>query len=611
MQKPDCNNHNLTLVPLAFLFSLKGLTSANQSASPSPRQSPRPTTVAKVVNPYGTVTTVTETSDEASQEAHKFTQEYSSGAYLHENCDESRFRPYVAVIDARADEFRPEQAKRPEPVIRKLIVPVIDSATIAAERSRRTQASAAASVRTVAQSSAETLAKFEQMSLSNRGAGESGDDKKEAKKQPVDKARGSVDKTVIDKNEENLTKSAKPAANEMGSGDGNNEKRNAANDANKTKKKGGKNARASETVGVDCDALKTKPLTFDQSNEINTTKSSDLIEDVDQWDLKASCGSDFAAPKAKPKKKPGNENVPSSKESSVERELSGNESAAAKKKNKKGRKSDPATAIAIATATDAAADESKSDTNSDSPLDTCTWPANNVTDDFSILDAIGNVDRTQCAEIQESLLKSGDTSALVVQRKCSLQENVDSSEPDEPKAAATKQGKKNKKRISSDSIEIVPLVAAMEISAGGDAIPLDPSDAESLSFKSSYDEAIGILGAELADAAEQFTGYDDVMEDIESGSDSKSGEDKMTTSEEKTGDEDSDAIKTSATTDTDAAPSGEEADTNSKLTDALPDEQPSMVAEEPEPPTARPPSQKPQTNNNTNKNKQKKSKKRR
>lgn len=602
----NCNNHNLTLVPLAFLFSLKGLTSANQSASPSPHQSPRPAAVAKVVNPFGTVTTVTETSDEASQEAHRFAQEYSSGAYLRENSDESRFRPYVAVIDARADEFCSEQDKHPEPVKRKLIVPVIDSATLTAERTQRSQAAASGS-RTDARLGG-VVATFEQMSLSNRGAGKSGADKKDAKKQqqqqqPADKSRSGVDKMVSDKNVENLTKSARPTAAAMDVADdddddgGENRTVGKENEANKTKKKGGKSAKPSDAASAECDALKAKPLTFDQLNELNTKQS--LIEDVEQWDLKASSAGDTAKPKSK--KKAGNENVPSSKESSVERELAGDAAAAtvSSKKKKKGRKCDPP----------AGADESKSDTNSDWAVGPCTRPPNNATDDdFSILDAIAHVDRTQCAEIQESLLRPADTPALVVQRKCSVPENVDSSEPDEP-VAAGRPGKK-KKRASSESIEIVPLAASVEITAAGDVIHLDPSDAESLSFKSSYDDTVGVVGAELADAAEQFTGYDDAAEEAESGPDTRSGDDKMTTSEERTGDEDSDAVKVSATTATDAAPLAEEADTGRQPIDPLPDANEPLAAEEPELPAARPPSQKP-PNTNTNKNKQKKSKKRR
>lgn len=84
-------------------------------------------TIGKVVNPLGTVTTITESPEESILAANEFSEEYSSGAYIHENCDEAMFRPYVAVISGNIDDGASEIQDAPEPIGRELIVPVIDS----------------------------------------------------------------------------------------------------------------------------------------------------------------------------------------------------------------------------------------------------------------------------------------------------------------------------------------------------------------------------------------------------------------------------------------------------------------------------------------------------
>ena len=81
--------------------------------------------VAKVVNPQGTVTTLT-----ASKERAEPTQ-LVADQYLHENCDESLFRPVVTVLtDAKelvaARNAEKIEGKRPTNVSTQLIVPVID-----------------------------------------------------------------------------------------------------------------------------------------------------------------------------------------------------------------------------------------------------------------------------------------------------------------------------------------------------------------------------------------------------------------------------------------------------------------------------------------------------
>lgn len=118
---------------MAFL-SLKGMPTSNASTPRSLNIS-----VGKVVNPLGTVTTITESPQESIIAANEFTEEYSSGAYIHENCDEAMFRPYVAVISGNIDEQEEQIPDRPEPIGQKLIVPVIDGAQLKAkeEKARR------------------------------------------------------------------------------------------------------------------------------------------------------------------------------------------------------------------------------------------------------------------------------------------------------------------------------------------------------------------------------------------------------------------------------------------------------------------------------------------
>lgn len=116
---------------MAF-FSLKGISSSNSSSVPRTLY----VSVGKVVNPLGTVTTITESPQESIIAANEFSEEYSSGAYIHENCDESMFRPYVAVISGTIDDGNGAGAgsddcvEMPEPIGQKLIVPVIDGTQI-------------------------------------------------------------------------------------------------------------------------------------------------------------------------------------------------------------------------------------------------------------------------------------------------------------------------------------------------------------------------------------------------------------------------------------------------------------------------------------------------
>lgn len=715
----------------------------------SPSIAPRPQTLANVVNPFGTVTTVVETPyDTQSSEAYKFYQEYSSGAYLHENSDESRFRPYVAVLDSGLDEFIKEYDNQPEPVNRQLIVPVIEAAAISAERAHR---AAARQREQVDRQVAANTAKMEQMSLSIASANNQEGGKKESAKKPpttTTSANVSVEKKVVNKNDENSSKKAKAesTASDTKSGTGNKENDKVDADKSKGKKKATKNvvAKPMETP-VECEALKAKAQTFDQPNENSKPlKIEDLIEDVDRMkpsSRDANASNEFVAPNGKVKKITIIDSTASSKESSVERELppvaaagTANttappppSSSSAWKKKKKGKKSIEAAAAPSATV------ESKSDTNSDSQVDNLiqSIPMYNVcTDDFSILDAIGHVDRMQCAEIQGSLMKTSDASAIVMQRKVSLQENVDSSEADEPKASSSSTSppleSDEPNNLSTgeadDSFEMEPLVASMQFTSSGEAIPLDhrvdalifdPSDGDSsLSFKSTTDEqtgggqlddnvaersAISVNSDEFEQVAadrsivsansddfeklasdrsvtspnsddfdkcaadksaasansddyekvagdrsavdDEFEKVDDTNDADERSVDSKflkivdvmmlgrsltsssssssnsssetedsgRGGKSTTNSDDKTGDEDSDTVKVATDSDTNALASdvNEDADANAN-TDALPDENQSMAAEEATVPKAQPPPQKQQGNNNYNKKKSRK-----
>lgn len=79
--------------------------------------------IAKMVNPQGTVTTIT--SDNSNM-----IESYSSDRYIHENCDESMFRPVVTVIGSSQRDnpviINPEDIARPVDMPSQLIVPVID-----------------------------------------------------------------------------------------------------------------------------------------------------------------------------------------------------------------------------------------------------------------------------------------------------------------------------------------------------------------------------------------------------------------------------------------------------------------------------------------------------
>lgn len=101
--------------------------------------------VAKVVNPLGTVTTITTHINQEDEENNKLLETYQSDQYIHENCDESMFRPVVTILgDLKAIETAKaiEEAKdvvRPANMPTQLVVPVIDETLLRQQKAIKTE----------------------------------------------------------------------------------------------------------------------------------------------------------------------------------------------------------------------------------------------------------------------------------------------------------------------------------------------------------------------------------------------------------------------------------------------------------------------------------------
>lgn len=94
------------------------------------------TVVVSIVNPQGTVTTVT-TNDPIQLD-----ESFSSDSYIHANCDETMFRPVVTVIsDPRQrqlyDSLSDENVSQPIEMSSQLIVPVIDENMLEQKKKER------------------------------------------------------------------------------------------------------------------------------------------------------------------------------------------------------------------------------------------------------------------------------------------------------------------------------------------------------------------------------------------------------------------------------------------------------------------------------------------
>lgn len=105
-------------MPLAF--SLKGLPSTSSSAARTVIVS-----IAKVVNPLGTVTTLTQSVTSDSDLDYGCAGD-GDEFMIHENCDEALFRPVVAVFGGSIGKSEDECHERPNDIGQELIVPVIE-----------------------------------------------------------------------------------------------------------------------------------------------------------------------------------------------------------------------------------------------------------------------------------------------------------------------------------------------------------------------------------------------------------------------------------------------------------------------------------------------------
>lgn len=134
------NYHGNNTPPMAFSFllSLEGLTptltqttllTTSQTSSESSQTYHQ--IIENVVNPLGTVTTVNLLAEAEDPLADNPYVKFSPEDYvIHENCDESLFRPVVVFCDNKKDDHNLDQngefTKPPVLIENKLVVPVID-----------------------------------------------------------------------------------------------------------------------------------------------------------------------------------------------------------------------------------------------------------------------------------------------------------------------------------------------------------------------------------------------------------------------------------------------------------------------------------------------------
>lgn len=514
------NYQQFNTLPLAF-FSLKGLSSSNQTSSSSSSLSSSTTlassartaiSIAKVVNPLGTVTTITESPRESILAANEFTEEYSSGAYIHENTDESMFRPYVAVISGTIDGEMEVVHEKPEPIGRELIVPVIDGSKLIHQQQAKSRAYE------MERQQAENAAKFEQMRLSNRKDEEfekiESEPLKSDDKNSDEKERGKENK----KNRKNLDSDSSDQYDKKCSNEKSSSEETEVTGNVKLKKKAAKNAAKSNDSSSELDEKKTKseqsikaeitaPALFASVSDV----SSDMKSDSEKTDAPSIVSLTLKSGKSRKKSLIDSS---TSKESSVERELTpppslieeGTKSKKKKQKNKTGKQSTSTltSVSASASATDNASssESNKGDTNTDLEVDVSRTVDDNIennvkTDHFSLLEHIGDVDKAQCAEIQESLSKNSIVQPIT---------NESTAQDDEPFAKTPSSSKNGRKKKSSkESIDNEPIIAVQaEIAANVDEInestyqePCESIiDLDSLSFKSTIDDQTALMQPE-------------------------------------------------------------------------------------------------------------------
>ncbi|XP_053681788.1 uncharacterized protein LOC128732540 isoform X2 [Sabethes cyaneus] len=114
-------------------------TSCSRPASAASSRASGSITIAKVVNPLGTVTTVCSVDSEGPDTGAEARTDRDCDVYMHENCDEALFRPVVTVHGTSGPErdrrgssldritsAQPSAEEPPSLVGRELIVPVIE-----------------------------------------------------------------------------------------------------------------------------------------------------------------------------------------------------------------------------------------------------------------------------------------------------------------------------------------------------------------------------------------------------------------------------------------------------------------------------------------------------
>ena len=131
---------------MAF-FSLKGLPPTTSSSSSTAARTVI-VSIAKVVNPLGTVTTLTHQSPSETDDLDRFSYIEDGDEFIHENCDEALFRPVVAVFGStstvKSDDDDEQYRQQPTPIGQELIVPVIEKRIDDKRESEKRSAAAAA-----------------------------------------------------------------------------------------------------------------------------------------------------------------------------------------------------------------------------------------------------------------------------------------------------------------------------------------------------------------------------------------------------------------------------------------------------------------------------------
>lgn len=489
---------NLTLC-LWLFFSLKGLSSNQTSSSYTSTSARSSVSIAKVVNPLGTVTTMTESPRESILAADEFAEEYSSGAYIHENCDESMFRPYVAVISGTIDCESSTPQEKPESIGQKLIVPVIDSSQLEHQNRDKSR------MIEMKRQQEENVAKFEKMSLLNR----------KGKNDSLEKSKKSYGKD----SEKDVEKLQPKKSKEDKSSDKISSKKNDNGTNAEKKSNNGNNVTETVTVKLKKKGNKAQARSIDQQIS-ETGKKVELSTKLDGEQLKfivatpdkiVDCAKseEFAVAKPSKLKNKSLAESSSSKEPSVEKDLVSTATTEITKWKKKNMKNDTRATPS------SSSDDNKSVFASEIVFD-------NI-DNSILLENIDKIDGAQCAEIQTSLLKTS-VSATVSIRKGSMQEKVEDADTTDPKYLESRQTKK----WSKESIEIEPVASN---SATKDELAeftyTDPSesfaDLDNLSFKSTNDDQINLvplesLQTDIEWVKERSTDYDRLSDDAETGS---------------------------------------------------------------------------------------------